>query len=347
MTIVAELTIPSVLRERASLQPNDKAFTFLDYDQDWDGVAETITWSQLYRRALNVAQEVRRHGATGDRAVILAPQGLAYIDAFFGTLLAGLIPVPLSVPVGGVVDERVNSVLLDAAPSVVLTTSEVAGDVADYVKAQRDGPAPHLVEVDLVDLDVSEWIPARPRESVRHGVFAVHLRIDSRTGRGGDQLSESDGQFRADDGGLFLRVRKCRSVGHHLCVVAAVLSRHGFTGRGVRAATRWCARRAHQPGGVPGATGAVAAAAGQPYPHIFGRTEFCVRGGGTKDLRRGHGRLRSGQRGRHHQRQRARAARDAQAFFRAVHPVQLSRQGAATLLRNGRSDGIPACSASR
>jgi long-chain fatty acid adenylyltransferase FadD28 len=153
VTIVAESTIPSVLRERASLQPNEKAFTYLDYEQDWDGVAETITWSQLYRRSLNVAQKVRLHGSPGDRAVILAPQGLNYIDAFFGTLQAGLIPVPLSVPVGGVVDERVNSVLLDAAPSVVLTTSAVAGDVADYVKAQRHGGAPHLVEVDLVDLD--------------------------------------------------------------------------------------------------------------------------------------------------------------------------------------------------
>lgn len=163
---MAELTIPSVLRERASLQPNEKAFTFVDYEQDWDGVAETITWSQLYRRSLNVAQEVRRHGSTGDRAVILAPQGLSYIDAFFGTLLAGLIPVPLSVPVGGVVDERVNSVLLDAAPSVVLTTSAVAGDVADYVKAQRNGTAPHLVEVDLVDLDArSGFRPGRESRS--------------------------------------------------------------------------------------------------------------------------------------------------------------------------------------
>jgi fatty acid CoA ligase FadD28 len=147
---VAEPSIPSVLRERASLQPNEKAFTYLDYEQDWDGVSETVTWSQLYRRSLNVADQVRSHASTGDRAVILAPQGLGYIDAFFGALQAGLIPVPLSVPVGGVVDERVNSVLLDAAPSVVLTTSAVAGDVAGYVTAQRHGPVPHLVEVDSV-----------------------------------------------------------------------------------------------------------------------------------------------------------------------------------------------------
>jgi fatty acid CoA ligase FadD28 len=153
VTFVAEPSIPSVLRERASLQPNEKAFTYLDYEQNWDGVAETITYSQLYQRSLNVGHEVRRHGSTGDRAVIVAPQGLSYIDAFFGALQAGLIPVPLSVPLGGAIDERVKSVLLDASPSVVLTTSGVAGEVAEYVTAQRQGPAPHLIEVDSVERD--------------------------------------------------------------------------------------------------------------------------------------------------------------------------------------------------
>jgi long-chain fatty acid adenylyltransferase FadD28 len=160
--IVAEPSIPSVLRERASLQPNAKAFTYIDYEQDWDGVSETITYSQLYRRSLNVAEAIRLRGSTGDRAVIVAPQGLAYIDAFFGALLAGLIPVPLSVPLGGAVDERVKSVLLDAAPTVVLTTSPVAADVAEYLQAQSDGTAPTLVEVDRVDLEArSSFRPGR------------------------------------------------------------------------------------------------------------------------------------------------------------------------------------------
>jgi long-chain fatty acid adenylyltransferase FadD28 len=166
VTIVPEPSIPSVLRERASLQPNEKAFTYVDYEQDWDGISETITYSQLYRRSLNVAEKVRRHGSTGDRAVIVAPQGLGYIDAFFGALQAGLIPVPLSVPLGGAVDERVKSVLLDAEPAVVLTTSAVAGDVAEYIKAQPDGPAPSLVEVDSVDLDArSGFRPGRNTRS--------------------------------------------------------------------------------------------------------------------------------------------------------------------------------------
>lgn len=150
---MVEPSIPSVLRERASLQPNEKAFTYIDYEQDWDGVAETVTWSQLYRRSLNVAREVRLHGSSGDRAIILAPQGLSYIDAFIGALHAGLVAVPLAVPLGGTVDERVKSVLHDAAPSVILTTSSVAGDVAEQLKLQPDAPRPHVVEVDLLDLD--------------------------------------------------------------------------------------------------------------------------------------------------------------------------------------------------
>ncbi|MFY9764868.1 MAG: AMP-binding protein, partial [Mycobacterium sp.] len=146
-------SILDLMCERASLQPDDTAFTFIDYEQDWAGVAENLTWSQLYRRTLNVARELRHCGSTGDRAVILAPQGLDYIVAFFGALQAGQIAVPLSVPLGGVSDERVSSVLRDALPSVILTTSPVAGAVAEYLKSQSGASAPSVVEVDLLDLD--------------------------------------------------------------------------------------------------------------------------------------------------------------------------------------------------
>ena len=72
-----------MLRERASLQPDDIAFTFVDYEQDWDGVAHTLTWAQLNRRVTGLADELRLHGSkSGDRAVVLAPQGLDYVVAF-------------------------------------------------------------------------------------------------------------------------------------------------------------------------------------------------------------------------------------------------------------------------
>jgi len=153
LTRVVDTSILTLLYERASLQPNDTAYTFIDYEQDWAGVAESLTWSQLYRRTLNVADVLRQHGSTGDRALILAPQGLDYIIAFLGALQAGQIAVPLSVPLGGVADERVSSVLHDASPAVVLTTSAVAGTVAEHIKLQSGEAAPSVIEVNSLNLD--------------------------------------------------------------------------------------------------------------------------------------------------------------------------------------------------
>jgi long-chain fatty acid adenylyltransferase FadD28 len=161
VTPVIAPSISGVLRERASLQPHDTAFTFIDYEQDWDGVAQNVTWAQLYRRTLNLAQELGLRGSAGDRVAILAPQGLDYIAAFLGALQAGLIAVPLSVPLGGATDERVISVLRDALPSVVLTTSAVVGNVAECIESLPDVSIPSMVEVDLLDLDSRKGSTAR------------------------------------------------------------------------------------------------------------------------------------------------------------------------------------------
>ncbi|MGA7051378.1 MAG: AMP-binding protein, partial [Mycobacterium sp.] len=148
-----EASIPAVLRERASLQPDDVAVTFIDYERDWAGVAESLTWLQLYRRASSVARELDRHGVIGDRAVILAPQGLDYLIGFLGALQAGRIVVPLSIRLGGATDERVNLVVRDASPAAVLTTSSVVGDIAKHVGPQGESGGPAIVEVDLLDPD--------------------------------------------------------------------------------------------------------------------------------------------------------------------------------------------------
>ncbi|MEZ0364245.1 AMP-binding protein [Mycobacterium sp. pUA109] len=152
---MAGTSILALLSERAGLQPDDTVFTYIDYEQDWSGIAERLTWSQLHRRTLNVAEALRGCAATGDRALIMAPQGLDYIVAFFGALQAGLIAVPLSVPLGGVSDERVSSVLRDASPSVILTTTAVVSTVAAHVQSPSATSAPTVIEVDGLDLDAS------------------------------------------------------------------------------------------------------------------------------------------------------------------------------------------------
>jgi fatty acid CoA ligase FadD21 len=142
-----------MLHGRASLRPNDVAFTFTDYEKDYAGVSESLTWSQLSRQTLNVAREIRAHGSVGDRAVILAPQGLDYIRAFLGAMQAGLIAVPLPLPHRGSSYNRVGAVFADTAPSVVLTTSSTAEDVGDYVDQSRMDTAPKIVSIDSLNVD--------------------------------------------------------------------------------------------------------------------------------------------------------------------------------------------------
>ncbi|OBK27000.1 acyl-CoA synthetase [Mycobacterium asiaticum] len=159
---MVESSLPAVLRERASLQPNDTAFTYLDFEQDWDGVPITLTWSQLYRRVLNLGEHLKTQGSIGDRALILAPQGLEYIIGFLGALQAGQIAIPLSVPYGGVHDERTISVLADTSPTVVLTTSPHAESAREVVQSDQGHAPPAIVEIDLLDLD-SRKRPSGPR----------------------------------------------------------------------------------------------------------------------------------------------------------------------------------------
>jgi fatty acid CoA ligase FadD21 len=154
MTPMPQPSILSMLHGRASLRPHDVAFTFTDYVDDWAGVSQSLTWSQLSGRTLNVARELSLHTAVGDRAVILAPQGLDYIAAFLGSMQAGLIAVPLPLPQRGSSHARVSAVLTDTAPSVVLTTSAATEDIAEYVDQARLDAVPKIVEIDSMNLDV-------------------------------------------------------------------------------------------------------------------------------------------------------------------------------------------------
>ena len=155
-----ESSIPAVLEGRARQKPDDVAYTFIDYEVDPAGFAESLTWSQVYQRARVVADELSVCGSVGDRAVILAPQGLDYVVAFLGALQAGFIAVPLSVPQFGTHDERVSGVLRDCSPVAILTTSAVVDAVMPFAGAQPGGSVPSVVEVDALDLDSPRMLDA-------------------------------------------------------------------------------------------------------------------------------------------------------------------------------------------
>ncbi|MGE2729240.1 AMP-binding protein [Mycolicibacterium vaccae] len=187
---MAHSSVTDVLRERASLHPDDTAFTYMNYDIDWEGVAETLTWGQLYRRVCNFAQELTAHAAPGERVVVLLPQSLDYIVAFLGSLQANMVAVPLSVPAQGRHDERVTAVLRDAAPTVVVTTADLADDVnhlvAQDMSREADGvdrSIPAVLLVDTLDLDSSRR-QRRPRRAAQTTAYLQYTSGSTRTPAG-------------------------------------------------------------------------------------------------------------------------------------------------------------------
>jgi long chain fatty acid CoA FadD26 len=149
------MSIPALLRERATTQGGATAYSFMDGAILGTGQPEMLTWAQVHRRALVVAEELRRCGSAGDRAAIVAPQGVDYIVAFFGALQAGFIAVPLSLPQFGIRDHRVTSAIEDSTPSALLTTSSAVAEVNTYAHAPSGRQAPGVIEVDTLSTDVT------------------------------------------------------------------------------------------------------------------------------------------------------------------------------------------------
>lgn len=136
--IRAGSTIAGTLRWRAEHEPERRAFTFIGDD----GVTEThLSCAELYQRAATVAAELVRRGAAGERVLLLYPAGEAYVVAIYGCLLAGAVAVPAYPPRKNRRSSRIESIVADAEPKLVLTTA-----------ARLDG-LPGLVGIDPIATD--------------------------------------------------------------------------------------------------------------------------------------------------------------------------------------------------
>ena len=106
------------------------AFTYVAHG---GGSTETLTWREIDARARGVAGRLREVARPGDRAAVLAPQGLGYVAAMLGAFYAGVVAVPLFPPGLPRHGERLAHILRDAAPVCALTTSDAPGEAAAYV----------------------------------------------------------------------------------------------------------------------------------------------------------------------------------------------------------------------
>jgi amino acid adenylation domain-containing protein len=140
-----------LLRSRAESSPTKIAYTFLV-----DGERETrsLTYAELDARAATVAARLTERLTAGDRALLLYPPGLDFVEAFFGSLYAGVVAVPVFPPDPAAphrVLPRINAVAADCAPSVILTVAAIAAQSAQAVRY-----APALAGLDVLATDEFE-----------------------------------------------------------------------------------------------------------------------------------------------------------------------------------------------
>jgi len=108
------------LQLRSQNQSNQQAFTFL-VDGELD--VTHLSYAELDLQARAIAAKLQYLVPIGSRVLLCYPSGLEFISAFFGCLYAGAIAVPVPPPKRSQIQSRLQAIVNDAQPSVVLTTA--------------------------------------------------------------------------------------------------------------------------------------------------------------------------------------------------------------------------------
>ncbi|HSE18131.1 MAG TPA: amino acid adenylation domain-containing protein [Pyrinomonadaceae bacterium] len=112
------LSLVDLLQQRAAAAPERVAYRFLG---DGETGESRITYGELDRRARVIATCLQEMGARGERALLLYPAGLTFIEAFFGCLYAGVIAVPSPLPRRNA--QRLQLMVMDSGATIALTNA--------------------------------------------------------------------------------------------------------------------------------------------------------------------------------------------------------------------------------
>ena len=80
LSVDENMNMVGLLRERARLEPDRRAYAFL---ADGERVQDRLSYAELDRKARAVAAMLQDKGAIGQRVVLAFPPGLDFIVAFF------------------------------------------------------------------------------------------------------------------------------------------------------------------------------------------------------------------------------------------------------------------------
>ena len=129
-------TILHALNSHACHTGDDVAFTFLDSNES----TKVISYRELQSQSQRVASALLRRASPADRALIACPSSIEYVIAFLGCLYAGIIAVPAFPPHRNRKSERLDSILENCAPSLILTFGDGTDRFEEIHHSSRENP---------------------------------------------------------------------------------------------------------------------------------------------------------------------------------------------------------------
>jgi len=112
-------TLAAMLEQRAGQHPDRPAFIY----EEESGHVNEFTYSKLDARARAIAAWLVERTEPDDRVLLVYPPGLEFIAAYFGCIYAGVLPVPATYPKPRRPMPRLDSIVADCQPQLVLTHS--------------------------------------------------------------------------------------------------------------------------------------------------------------------------------------------------------------------------------
>ena len=117
-----ETTFLDRMRYWAAAQPDEVAFRFLDGSAE---LLQSLTYGELDLRARAIGAFLVSQGLRGQRALLMFPSGLEFVETLFGCYYAGVVPIPAYPPRRNRNMGRINAISDDAQAAAALTTAEV------------------------------------------------------------------------------------------------------------------------------------------------------------------------------------------------------------------------------
>lgn len=135
-------TVTEALRVWAKERSGQLAFRLLPDGRN--RAIREITYGELWRLSAQAAAALIERGIrAGDRVVIVLPNGIDFLTAFFGSVIAGAIPVPAYPPFGlGRIDEYMERLraICSSSDAVALCTTRTIAGIAAAVGDRRSAP---------------------------------------------------------------------------------------------------------------------------------------------------------------------------------------------------------------